>query len=321
MASTFTTFLNLEKPGAGDQPGAWGTTLNANFDAIDDAVDGTTPITPDINGGTIDGAVIGGASAAAGTFTNLTASGTITFSGATVASLGTIAGDIALNADGVVDIGTNGTRLGDVFADRLRADEAVIFTEAADHPLLPAPGVAQLWVSNDATQKLYFTDDAGADNEVLTSGSGSVLTDTAIATTDAWIFFDADDSDNPKQRLISSAISDLGLAVLGANTFTGTQDFNGQQVEAFLNKNVATVSGTLTTTAHSGNILETSGNVTVPTTAGFNCILIAGGAHTVTFNSTTSAAMAAGDIMTLFVQDGTTIHAVLTASADKVSFT
>ena len=44
----------------------------------------------DINGGTIDGATIGGSSAGAGTFTNLTASGTVNFNGATVSNLGTI---------------------------------------------------------------------------------------------------------------------------------------------------------------------------------------------------------------------------------------
>ena len=41
-----------------------------------------TATTADINGGTIDGATIGGASAAAGTFTNLTATGTTTLAGA-----------------------------------------------------------------------------------------------------------------------------------------------------------------------------------------------------------------------------------------------
>src|SRR6056297_2061494 len=111
------------------------------------------------------------------------------------------------------------------------------------------------------------------------------------------------------------------FAGLGANVFTGTQDFNGQQVEGYLGKVVASVSGTLTAAAHAGNTLVSSGNITVPTTAGFQCVIIAGGAHTVTFNSTTSAAMAAGDLMTIVVEDATTIHAVLTASADKVSFT
>lgn len=46
--------------------------------------------TTDINGGTIDGATIGGASAGAGTFTNLTANGTITLTGATVANGGSV---------------------------------------------------------------------------------------------------------------------------------------------------------------------------------------------------------------------------------------
>ena len=46
--------------------------------------------TADINGGTADGVVIGGASAAAATFTDITGSGTITFTGATVANGGTV---------------------------------------------------------------------------------------------------------------------------------------------------------------------------------------------------------------------------------------
>lgn len=122
--------------------------------------------------------------------------------------------------------------------------------------------------------------------------------------------------------ITESQISDLGnYAGLGANIFTGTQDFNGQQVEGMRNKVVTGVSGTLTMADHSGNILVTSGNVTIPTTAGFNCILRAGGAHTVTFNGQTSAAMASGDLMTLVVESGTVIHAVLTAAADKVAFT
>jgi hypothetical protein len=86
---------------------------------------------------------------------------------------------------------------------------------------------------------------------------------------------------------------------------------------------LTSVSGSLTTAAHSGAILVTSGNVTVPNASGdvgFNAVIIAGGAHTVTFNSLTSAAMAAGDIMTIAVQSTSVIKAVLTASANMVSF-
>lgn len=100
----------------------------------------------------------------------------------------------------------------------------------------------------------------------------------------------------------------------------GALDGQGNEVANYKNKVMTSVTGTLTVAAHSGNALKTSGNVTIPTTAGFTCVLIAGGAHTVTFNSTTSAAMATGDVMTIVVESSTVIHAVLTAAADKVSF-
>lgn len=83
------------------------------------------------------------------------------------------------------------------------------------------------------------------------------------------------------------------------------------------------VTGALTTDSHSGHVLVTSGNVTVPNAAGdvgFTAVIVAGGAHTVTFNSTTSAAMSAGDVMTVVVQSATVIKAVLTEAADLVTF-
>ena len=75
------------------------TTLKAKDGSSAGSIANTTGIvtlassvltTTDINGGTADGVVIGGASAAAATFTNLTASGTITFTGATVANGGAV---------------------------------------------------------------------------------------------------------------------------------------------------------------------------------------------------------------------------------------
>src|SRR5262252_9338045 len=38
MPSTFTPFLNLEKPGLGDLTNTWGNNVNANFDKIDTGV-------------------------------------------------------------------------------------------------------------------------------------------------------------------------------------------------------------------------------------------------------------------------------------------
>jgi len=90
---------------------------------------------------------------------------------------------------------------------------------------------------------------------------------------------------------------------------------------------VADVSGNLSIESHHGRWLITSGNVTVPHVSGskgFYCKIEAGGAYTVTFNSTTSPVMAAGDIMKIYVTDdadGTpTIKAIPIEAANLVVF-
>lgn len=117
----------------------------------------------------------------------------------------------------------------------------------------------------------------------------------------------------------SAVVTVIGLAPEAPNLSA----LEGAQIGAFRNVVSTSVSGSLTSASHSGGMLVTSGNVTIPNGAGdvgFSCVLIAGGAHTVTFNSTTSAAMAAGDIMTVLVESTTAIHAVLTEAANKVAF-
>lgn len=44
MASTFTNSLKIEKPGNGDQPNTWGTTVNTNFDKIEAATKGMVSV-------------------------------------------------------------------------------------------------------------------------------------------------------------------------------------------------------------------------------------------------------------------------------------
>jgi len=89
-------------------------------------VDGTANIdslvadTADINGGTIDGTVVGGATPAAGTFTTVTATGNVTLGDAatdTVTVNADIASDLIPSVDGTYDLGAAGSEWQDLFID------------------------------------------------------------------------------------------------------------------------------------------------------------------------------------------------------------
>lgn len=163
-----------------------------------------TVTTVDINGGTVDGAVIGGASAAAGTFTTLTATSlNSTAIGNSSASTGAFT---TLTASTNLNVNSSTTITGILDEDNMASDSAA---KLATQQSIKAYVDSQVGTADTLTEVLGNGNSTSGTNIVVTSGD-SITTNTISETTSA-----------SGVTVDSLLIKDGGITAAGTSTFAG----------------------------------------------------------------------------------------------------
>jgi hypothetical protein len=167
--------------------------------------------TVDINGGTADGVVIGGASAAAGTFTTLVAGGNVDLGDATsdtITATGRFDSDLVPSSDSARDLGTSALQWAELHCDAGYIDAITVSGVSA------LQGVTATSFSGSSTFEAVGNSVLGANLAVSGTVTLGGVADTAIAVgSDSLYFLDADGlMKRDTVADIASGMAGVGLA-------------------------------------------------------------------------------------------------------------
>ena len=349
MPSTYTTNTGIEKPGAGEQSGSWGRTVNINYDMIDIALNGVKTLSlvgtesdlTTVNGQVSDGhypiLVLTGTLAAAHTisivptdaqkvyFVNNSAGETVTFAqsgGINTASITDGASGI-IYADGTGNVYnlTDTLQLASPYItggelNGVTIDESPIGSTTAD------TGAFTTLSASDDTSLTGLTVSAAASFGDTLSVAGQITYQgTAITATPAQINF--------LDGFSASLTTDEVNTLLGANTETTIQ----AQLDLKANAADSVLSGTTSFNQGSGANLEISNNINTKTLAATSSIsalsasfvdtMAAGAVSSPTGSFTTSITTPTGNITDVVAETGTFSEALgtpdLTATTASIT--